>query len=186
MNIVFIIVYVIWGLSELLLNRMKRASSEDRQDTDRNSLGMIWMSILVAVSFAIIITQRFSFPIADTGWITYVGLAIILTGILLRFAVVRSLGEFFTVDITIRKDHVLKTDGFFKLVRHPSYAASLLSFAGFGVSLNNWLSLLVVVILILMSFSRRIYIEEKMLTEQFGEAYKNYMSKTKRLIPYVF
>lgn len=41
-------------------------------------------------------------------------------------------GEFFTVQVAIKEDHQLKTDGYYTNVRHPSHTASLLSFIGFG------------------------------------------------------
>ncbi|KAA5536495.1 isoprenylcysteine carboxylmethyltransferase family protein [Taibaiella lutea] len=186
MNILFTIVCIIWGLSEILLNRLLRSKAEDLQNEDRNSLRMIWMTILISTSFAILITQRSSFPIINNNVIFYIGLAIILSGVILRLLVIRSMGAMFTVDVTIRKEHKLKTDGFFKIVRHPSYFASLLSFIGFGLSLNNWLSLAVVFIMIFMAFSRRIQIEENVLINQFGDAYLDYKKRTKRIIPFIY
>lgn len=186
MNIIFTIIYGIWGLSEILLNRLLRSKTEDLQNADRSSLWMIWMTILISTSFAILITQRYSLPIINNNVICYIGLAIILLGVVLRLLVIKSMGAMFTVDVTIKKEHKLKTDGFFKIVRHPSYFASLLSFIGFGVSLNNWLSLAVVFIMIFMAFSRRIQIEENVLIAQFGEAYLEYKKRTKRIIPFIY
>jgi len=186
MNIIFTIIYCIWGLSEILLNRLLRATADDRQNADRNSLGMIWMTILISISFAILITQRYALPIINNNIICYIGLAIILLGVVLRLLVIRSMGVLFTVDVTIRKEHKLKTDGFFKIVRHPSYFASLLSFIGFGIFLNNWLSLAVVFIMIFMAFSRRIQIEENVLIDRFGDAYLEYKKRTKRIIPFIY
>jgi protein-S-isoprenylcysteine O-methyltransferase Ste14 len=36
------------------------------------------------------------------------------------------------VQVAIKEDHQLKTDGYYTNVRHPSHTASLLSFIGFG------------------------------------------------------
>jgi protein-S-isoprenylcysteine O-methyltransferase Ste14 len=99
---------------------------------------------------------------------------------------VTSLGKFFTVNVTILEDHKLKQDGFYKYVRHPSYSASLLSLFGYGVSLNNWISLVIVTTAALTAFLIRIRIEEKTLTEHFGSEYVEYKKKTKRLIPFVY
>jgi protein-S-isoprenylcysteine O-methyltransferase Ste14 len=186
MNILFITVYIIWGLSEILLNRLLRSGAEDLQNEDRNSLRMIWMTILISVSFAILITQRYSFPIINNNIICYIGLGIILLGIILRLLIIKSMGTLFTVDVTIRKEHKLKTDGFFKIVRHPSYSASLLSFIGFGLSLNNWLSLAIIFIMIFMAFSKRIRIEEQVLISRFGNAYLEYKKRTKCIIPFIY
>ncbi|PZF71704.1 hypothetical protein DN068_16680 [Taibaiella soli] len=115
-----------------------------------------------------------------------VGLGVIILGMVLRFAVIRSLGRYFTVDVTIREGHQLKTDGIYRYLRHPSYAASLISFAGFGISLNNYLSLLMLVVLIGAAFFYRVKVEERALIEQFGDDYINYMKRSKRLIPFIF
>lgn len=103
----------------------------------------------------------------------------------IRLIAVFSLGKMFTVDVTIRKDHALKKNGIYKFLRHPSYAGSLLSFIGFGLSLNNWVSLLIVFIAILSVFLLRINIEEKLLLQQFGKEYVDYKKKTAALIPFI-
>jgi protein-S-isoprenylcysteine O-methyltransferase Ste14 len=116
----------------------------------------------------------------------YFGLILITAGMLFRFISVWSLGRFFTVDVTIRTNHKLKKDGVYRIIRHPSYAASILSFIGFGISLNNWLSLLIISVPVTFAMLYRIKIEEKMLLNQFGAAYADYMKRTKRLIPWIF
>ncbi len=187
MNILFSTICIIWLLSEILLNRLLRIKSEDKQNADANSLGMIWMVIVISVTGAVFIAQRFfQFAITANPNIVYIGEAIIVIGIILRLWVIRTMGKLFTVQVTIKVDHHLKTDGFYKIIRHPSYAASLLSFIGFGLALDNWISLFLVFILVLMAFVRRIQIEEKVLIRQFGEAYLNYSQKTKRLIPFIY
>jgi len=104
----------------------------------------------------------------------------------IRFISIWTLGKYFTVDVTIRDDHKLKKDGFYKIIRHPSYSGSLVSFIGFGISLNNWISLTTVVILIMISFIYRIRIEEKVLIDQFGKEYLDYKKNTYRLIPWIY
>lgn len=100
--------------------------------------------------------------------------------------VINNLGKYFTVDVTIKKDHQLKTDGFYKYVRHPSYAFSLLTFLGLAIVLNNYISAVIVFVPVFLMFLYRIKIEEKVLTEQFGSDYSDYMKKTKRLIPFIY
>lgn len=71
-------------------------------------------------------------------------------------------------------------------MRHPSYTGSLITFFGFGLALNNWLSLAIVFIPTLYTMLYRIRVEEKVLMEQFGEKYITYSNKTKRLIPFIY
>ncbi|MEO8852326.1 MAG: isoprenylcysteine carboxylmethyltransferase family protein [Ginsengibacter sp.] len=83
------------------------------------------------VSIAFYISMAYYDPLFSNPAFRYVGIAIIILGIILRLIAVASLGKFFTVDVTIRQNHRLKKDGIYKYLRHPSYFASLLSFIGF-------------------------------------------------------
>jgi protein-S-isoprenylcysteine O-methyltransferase Ste14 len=111
---------------------------------------------------------------------------IIALGITLRFISVKQLGKHFTVDVTIREGHELFAGGFYKYLRHPSYSASILSFLGFGVTLNNWLSLLAILAITFSAFVYRMNVEEKVLIEEFGDKYREHIKGTKRLIPFIY
>ena len=186
MNLIFIITYAVWLISEVTLNRLLHSKSTDKQNADKNSLTVIWITIVAAISLAVFISMRLYFTIFSNPEFRYAGLAVIFTGIFLRLAAIITLGRFFTVDVTIRQDHKLKKDGLYKYLRHPSYFASLLSFIGFGISLNNWLSLALVTIAILVVFIIRIKFEEKILMEQFGIEYLEYKKTTSGLIPFIY
>ena len=163
-----------------------RSKARDKKDQDKKSLAFIWITILISMTVAIYISINYYFPISTSHAIKYFGSGLIFTGVLLRGMVISSLGKYFTADVTIRQGHQLKKDGFYKYLRHPSYSASLLSFIGFGISLNNWVSLIIIVAAILFAFIRRINIEEKTLTEYFGQEYIDYKKNTHRLIPFIY
>ncbi|MCC6287944.1 MAG: isoprenylcysteine carboxylmethyltransferase family protein [Chitinophagaceae bacterium] len=185
MNIIFTGTYITWLLSEILLNRFLRSKSTDKKNADKNSLSIIWITIIVSITIATYISSTYPLPIFSQPFYEYIGIAIIIVGIVLRFAAIISLGKFFTVDVTIRQGHILKKDGLYKYLRHPSYFASLLSFIGFGISLNNWLSFIIITVAIIIVFSIRVKVEEKVLIEQFGEEYLNYKKATWGFIPFV-
>ncbi len=185
MSPVFAITYTIWLLSEIILNRTLRSKSTDKQNADKNSLRIIWITVLLSNTLAMFISMNSHLPISVHPATPYVGLVIIFFGILLRLAAVVSLGRFFTVDVTIRADHKLKKDGLYKIFRHPSYFASLLSFMGFGISTNNWLSLLIILVATIAVFRLRIRIEEKTLITQFGQEYLDYKKSTWGMIPFL-
>lgn len=158
----------------------------DKKDADKNSLRIIWLTIIVSISVAVYVSMIISMPISLSPSFEYVGLAIIWAGIIARLLVIKSLGKYFTVDVTIRQDHQLKKDGPYKYLRHPSYFASFVSFAGFGISLNNIASLAIVSCAIIAAFIFRIKIEERALIQQFGQQYLNYKKEVKALIPFVY
>ena len=94
-----------------------------------------------------------------------------------------ALGKFFTVDVATHDDHSLVDTGPFRFVRHPSYTGLLLEFCGFGVSLGNGLSLLVVILPIVAALAYRMRVEEAALRRVLGAPYDAYCARTKRIIP---
>jgi protein-S-isoprenylcysteine O-methyltransferase Ste14 len=130
-----------------------------------------------------------NFPIASlTNGRTLAPVATVLfaIGIIVRWWAIIVLGRFFTVDVTIEKDHVLVERGPFRVVRHPSYTGVLLAFVGFALSLQNWAALLIILLPIFAAFIHRMNVEEKALTRALGSTYTDYMSRTKRLVPFVY
>ena len=182
----FLTTYSLWILSEISLSLFRRSEKSDNKNADKGSLGLIWVIIIIANTLSYNVSGWIHLPLSADPAIRYVGLALIIVGMILRLTIVASLGKFFTVNVTILEDHKLKQDGFYKYVRHPSYSASLLSFIGYGVSLNNWISLVIVSAAALTAFLIRIKIEEKTLIDHFGSEYVEYKNKTKRLIPFVY
>lgn len=182
----FTITYFIWCLSEILLSRLLRTKSTDKQNADKGTLTIIWITIIICIVLSVNISIAYYNPISENSMTRYLGLAIIYIGIILRMLVVKSLGKLFTVTVTIRQDHKLKKDGFYKYIRHPSYLASFLSFVGFGISLNNWISLLLICSAILFVFILRIKVEEKVLIQEFGTEYIEYKKTTKGIIPFIY
>jgi protein-S-isoprenylcysteine O-methyltransferase Ste14 len=183
---IFIIIWGTWFLSEILLTALLRSKSPDSKGWDRNSLRLVWGTIILSISMGVIMTIFTKLSISRSDIIKYLGLFFIVSGVFIRVIAIRTLGIFFTVNLAIHNDHHLIKKGLYKFIRHPSYAGSLLSFIGLGVSFNNWLSLIVIVIPVLLSFIYRINIEEKLLLQQFGLEYSEYMKSTKRLIPFIY
>jgi len=186
MQLFFYIVYLCWLLSEIILNRLLRSGGGDQPLKGKHSLTYIWITVIVATAAGGQIAYHTYFPLLK-WWATGIaGIVLILLGMLLRFMAIASLGRFFTVDVAIREGHTIKQDGLYKYIRHPAYTGSLLSFLGFGISLNNWISLLVVMVPVTTAFLYRIRLEEEMLSAAFGEAYEAYKRRTCRLIPGVY
>jgi protein-S-isoprenylcysteine O-methyltransferase Ste14 len=136
----FILIWALWFLSEILTNRLLRSGKVESKESDKGSIHVIWMTIGAANTAGILLVIFLPLPYGYSMVPAYSGLALIVIGMCIRFLSIRALGPFFTVNVAIHSDHRLKTDGIYRLVRHPSYSGSLVSFLGFGLSLNNWLS----------------------------------------------
>lgn len=186
LNFIFYALMVLWFFSEIIYKKFLGSKQHDKKGKDKSSLNILWVIIILSVIMANIVRYSLVFPIADSVLIYYAGALLIALGIILRLLIIKNLGKYFTVDVTIKQDHKIKKDGFYRLIRHPSYATSLLTFLGFGLYLNNWLSLIAAFIPVFFAFSYRILIEEKALTEQFGQEYIDYKKKTNKLIPFIY
>ena len=62
----------------------------------------------------------------------------------------------------------------------------IVAFIGLGLALQSWVALLVILIVAGSRIAYRIRIEEEFLSSELGDAYVNYMRRTKRLIPFVW
>ena len=183
--ITFIIIWSIWFISELLLNIFFH-SANNIDDQDKGSMRIIWFTIAVSVDLGIIISIFFKFSLSRLIFLPYAGLFLIIAGMIFRFIAVWTLGKYFTVNVTIKENHQIIKVGLYKIIRHPSYLGSLVSFIGFGISLNNWISLILIIVPITIAFIHRIEIEERLLLKQFGLEYSEYIKKTYRLVPNIY
>ncbi|WP_431611340.1 methyltransferase family protein [Chryseobacterium sp. 'Rf worker isolate 10'] len=186
LSTLFYISMAAWFLSEFLYKNMLKSGKEDQKNKDKSTLNILWLAIPFSIVSSIFISYKIHFPIAESSWILYLGEFLILTGIVFRYIIIRSLGKYFTVDVTIRQDHKIKKEGFYKYLRHPSYAFSLLTSLGLGLYLNNWLSLIFAFMPPFLAFAYRIKVEEQALIEQFGDEYLEYRKGTKKLIPFIY
>jgi len=182
-TIAMIVISSLWFLSEVLINIFTRSKKSEAVSHDKNSVSVMWIVILLSITVGIIIA--FSFPrFSEVKYFS--GIVLILVGIAIRFIAIFSLKSYFNANVAIHHDHKLKTDGIYKQIRHPSYSGSLVTFLGMGLTLGNWISLLVIVLPVLCVFLYRIKIEEKVLLDNFKEEYHDYQKNTKKLIPYVY
>jgi protein-S-isoprenylcysteine O-methyltransferase Ste14 len=115
-----------------------------------------------------------------------IGYALVLPGLFLRWYSIIYLGRFFTTNVAIATDHRVIDSGPYQFIRHPSYAGSLLAVLGFSLGMHNWASLLIIFVPICAVTMWRIHIEEQALTAALGQAYRDYASRTKRLVPLIY
>jgi protein-S-isoprenylcysteine O-methyltransferase Ste14 len=176
---------LVYLISELLLTVTRRSRSRTGTKQDQSTLGALWLVIMVSVAAGIYVASHW--PAAALPEIfVFAGLVLFVAGLVLRWWAIVTLGRFFTVDVTIEKDHELVDRGPFRMVRHPSYTGVLMAFVGFALSLRNWAALLVILPPIGAAFIHRMNVEETALSRALGQRYADYMKRTKRLIPFVY
>jgi protein-S-isoprenylcysteine O-methyltransferase Ste14 len=178
---------LVYLFSEVLLTATRRSRSRTGTKQDKSTLGVIWVVIMVSIAAGVCVAARWPAATLPYGRaLAWAGVFLFVVGLLLRWWAIVTLGRFFTVDVTIEKDHELVERGPFRVVRHPSYTGVLLAFVGFALTLGNWAALLVVLVPILAAFIRRMNVEEEALARALGARYADYMRRTKRLVPFVY
>ncbi len=180
-------VIVLWPASEIVLALFRRASRVSARARDRGSALLVWGAIALGITAGALLQDldagRIGLPWL---WIGGAALTLILGGLVIRWSAILTLGRFFTVDVAIHGDHRIVREGLYRFVRHPAYTGSLVSFAGLGVALRSWISLLTIVAPFTAAILYRIRVEERALIEAFGSDYLEYSRVTKRLIPGVY
>ena len=111
------------------------------------------------------------------------GITLMWAGFALRVWSVRTLGQFFTVEVVVDTDQTLVDTGPYAIVRHPSYTGLLVLYLGLGIALDSYLSVAAAVLLPLAAVVNRIGYEERMLLQEMGEPYRAYSARTARLVP---
>jgi protein-S-isoprenylcysteine O-methyltransferase Ste14 len=122
---------------------------------------------------------------AHSGAVNILGLLLFVIGFILRQIGRRTLGKYYSYGLRISPEQQLITHGIYTHIRHPiSLAASLYSLA-IPIIFSSVYGFLVMLLMIpLMLY--RLQVEEKMLLEKFGDEYREYMQRTKRLVPYLY
>ena len=177
---------VVWLASEIILARLKH-SGQSGSGHDKSSLRVLWTVITVSIFAGVFFAgSGIGFVSAGVSIIRPSGVALILAGLVVRWAAILTLRKYFTVDVVIMNDHKIVMTGLYRHIRHPAYLGSLLSFLGLAMSFSNWLTALVIFMPITGAFLYRIHVEEKALAEFLGDAYRQYRLSTKRLIPGIY
>ena len=77
------------------------------------------------------------------------------------------------------------TDGVYGVVRHPMYSGFWLVAISQALLLPNWFAGLAGLVGFGLLYFIRIGAEERMMIERFGDEYRAYSSRTRRVIPFI-
>jgi protein-S-isoprenylcysteine O-methyltransferase Ste14 len=114
-----------------------------------------------------------------------VGLGVNVAALGLGIAARRTLGRYWSGEITQKADHELIRSGPYRFVRHPIYSAMLGMCVGTALVSGDLHAFLGAGIMT-AAYARKIRLEEQNLDEVFGAAYADYRRTTRALIPGVF
>jgi protein-S-isoprenylcysteine O-methyltransferase Ste14 len=125
--------------------------------------------------------QHFLRPGVTTFWL---GTAITAAGLAFSAWARVHLGRNWSATVTVKQDHELIRTGPYAIVRHPIYTGVLFGIIGTALAIGQWRGVVAVVI-VLVAFWRKLRIEERWMSETFGEEYRRYRARTRALIPFL-
>ena len=96
-----------------------------------------------------------------------------------------NLGRNWSGYVTYKEGQTLVTTGPYRYVRHPIYTSMILMFIG-TILYYGSLIISVIFVILAINFILRTGKEEEIMIKLFGERYKEYMKRTKRLIPLIY
>jgi protein-S-isoprenylcysteine O-methyltransferase Ste14 len=113
------------------------------------------------------------------------GLALEVGGLALRAWSMRTLGASYSRTLRTGEAQPLIDDGPYRLVRHPGYAGSLLTWSGFAMASRSLPVVVVVSGILGWAYRDRIRAEEDLLRRELP-GYEDYARRTWRLVPYLW
>ena len=156
---------------------------------DAGSVRVVWIAFgsTYAVAIADWYLIRPHWAILEWNWIWLLaGAVLYAVGQVIRVVSIRRLGRFFTASVRVHQKQRVVREGIYAIVRHPAYTGLLLSTVGIITLFASVLGYAWFVLLAVPAMINRIRVEEKALNEEFGEEYRGYCHKTRRLIPFVY
>ncbi len=117
-------------------------------------------------------------------WTFWVGAALTVAGLLFSVWARVHLGRNWSGIVTVKQDHELITPGPYAIVRHPIYTGLLLAFIGSALARGEWRGV-VAVALAWWAVHLKMRMEERLMREQFADAYQTYSERVPALVPFI-
>jgi protein-S-isoprenylcysteine O-methyltransferase Ste14 len=178
----------LWVAFEIWLMVRDKAQGKGKTAKDRGTRYYDFIAVAVGLTIAGFLNGKssFFFPWGRRYSVFWIGFAIMLLSLSLRIWAITTLGSSFRTTVETHQNQEVVRKGPYTFVRHPFYTGLLLTCLGYGIAVQNWLSLLFAVGLPLIALLYRIHVEEAVLLSNLGSDYEKYERQTKKLIPWIW
>jgi protein-S-isoprenylcysteine O-methyltransferase Ste14 len=168
-----------WSVSALKLKSVKRREPRGER--------LIQLVFMVAAYF-LMFNDQFS-----RGWLATrfapaspsigkFGVTVTVVGIAFAIWARWHLGENWSATVTLKEGHELISSGPYRYIRHPIYSGMLVAFVGTALALGEYRALISVGI-VLVAFYTKAKKEERLLTQEFGEKFREHSRRTGMFLP---
>jgi protein-S-isoprenylcysteine O-methyltransferase Ste14 len=158
----------------------------------RESLGSRLAFVIPMVIVALLLLLGHAGPpwlvvhVIPGGWTRFwIAVALVAIGILFAVWARAVLGGNWSGTVTVKEGHELIERGPYRRVRHPIYTGLLLSVLGTGLAAGRVYGLLAFLIA-LIALLRKLRIEERFMSQEFGERYAVYRQRSWALLPWIY
>ena len=170
-------------------SHFRRAVRTRRTAVDRSSPGDTLLIALVVVGQIVLPAQylfsrwldRWNYALPAVA--NVVGVLCLASGLWLFWRSHVDLGRSWSVTLEIREEHQLVTEGVYRLIRHPMYAAFFLLALAQACLLGNWLAGWSGLAAVVLLYAARVRSEEAMMLSAFGPQYARYVERTGGIVP---
>ena len=179
--------YSAWFLMEMWVMSRDRRRFTGRT-ADRGSFFGFFICIWTALAVAFLAESRhpeWRIAVLQPA-LSWAGVGMIWGGMAFRLWAIQTLGAFFRPSVVLQEGHQLVTAGPYRWLRHPSYTGAIITMTGLGLALGNWVSLAAMAFFPALAIAYRIHAEERALSEQFGEAYRDFRKTRSAVIPVIW
>jgi len=179
MIVVRLAIWIALGLAIVAVEaKLGHPSNADRRSAAGLTDELMGLGTAAALAGGLVGSFVLNLGAIRPGWASLsLGVLLGMLGLVLRAVSMRTLGRFYTLTPGIEVNQALITTGPYRLVRHPGYAAILLSITGLQLILGTWVALFSM-LLVILPLPVRIRIEERMLAEHFRGRYEDYRRRT--------
>jgi protein-S-isoprenylcysteine O-methyltransferase Ste14 len=148
-------------------------------------LALAWVAFFVPLLWAVTPVLRFAdYPLHAVPLAA--GVLCLAAGLWLFARSHADLGTNWSITLEVREGHRLVTQGVYRGLRHPMYAALLLYSLGQALVVPNWIAGPSYGVAMGLLFALRLGPEERLMLAEFGKDYEEYRGRSKRLVPGVW
>jgi len=184
---IVIICWIVFALA--FLTRVKPPQTRDAVNAPKSWLGIVLQGLAYVPVWAVQRRPMFSPFVGDLDALNIAlqvcAAAIAIACVYLTFASLRELGKQWSLEARLLEGHDLVTTGPYSLVRHPIYTAMLGKLIATGIVLSHWAGLVVALMIFLTGTFIRTRFEERLLSDAFGERFREWKSRVPWLIPFL-
>jgi|SRR5665213_2631517 len=177
-SVCWIVFLIVWAVTSL------QAKTTVRRGFNRSSV--YWRLGVFVVAFALAQAMaRGWLPMAIFPYgVQLVGLVLTILGIGFAVWARLTLGSNWGMPMTLRENPELVTGGPYAVVRHPIYTGIIFGLFGTALAIGVWWFFILLIAFAYFAISARQ--EERDMSERFPEAYPDYRTRTKMLIPFIY